>query len=160
MIQTPPPQIQPHPFSPNPFCILHSVQVASWHFTVSTQAYDASLPDEGYLLLPRLIMMIVMMITIITNFPCCFCVACRLRGRTISCIYTLCGDTMVALGVCVEQMNSVLYMCVYVFSLMWQYNYFIVPPGQFLVIFDNVTNWKSSSHNPCMIQRSMTPLIV
>lgn len=102
----------PPPPSPRtPFCILHSVQVASWHFTVSTQAYDASLPDEGYLLLPRLIMIIVMMITIITNFPCRSCLACRLRGRTISCIYTLCGDAVVTWGVCVEQMDPVLYVC-------------------------------------------------
>lgn len=104
------------PFPPNPFCILHSVQVASWHFTVSTQAYDASLPDEGYLLLPRLIMIIVMMITIITNFPCRSCLACRLCGRTISCIYTLGGDAVVAWEVCVEQMDVVLYMCVSVFA--------------------------------------------
>lgn len=137
---------------PNHFCILHSVQVASWHFTISTQAYDASLPDEGYLLLPRLIMIIVMMITIITNFPCRSCLACRLHGRTISCIYTLCGDVVVAWGVCVEQMDSVLYMCVSLFSTLWQCNYFIVPHVEFLLSFGNLTNCKSHLISHMMIR--------
>lgn len=131
----------PPPPPPHLFCILHSVRVASWHFMVSTQAYDASLPDEGDLLLPRLIMIIVMMITIITNFPCRSRPACCLRGRNISCSCTLCGDAVVAWGVCLcmcvlkrrESMFSVcVYMCVAIYVCVYvhvcQCAYFYLPP--------------------------------
>jgi len=51
---------------------------------VSIQPYDAPLPDEGDLLLLGLIMIIVMMITVITNFPCRSRPASCLRVRIIS----------------------------------------------------------------------------
>lgn len=108
------------PYFPR-LCILHSAQVASWHFMVLTQRYDAPLPDEGDLLLLRLIMIIVMMITVITNFPCRSRPASCLRVRIISrsdtlqwrCCGTL-GRERVCVSVCVCAYVRARVLCVYV----------------------------------------------
>lgn len=84
---------------------------------VSTQSYDAPLPDEGDLLLLRLIMIIVMMITVITNFPCrsrpASCLRVRIIRRSDTLQWRCCGTLERALYMCTRAFVCA-FVCVYV----------------------------------------------
>lgn len=86
---------------------------------VSTQAYDASLPDEGDLLLPRLIMIIVMMITIITNFPPGLLLTWQEYQLLLHAVWRCCGG-LGCVSVCVKGKGEYVF-CMCVCVCVWLY---------------------------------------